>query len=72
MANSDRFELEGTVTQKLKGGKFEVELENGKKIVCTLGGKIKINNIRVLAGDKVAVDISPYDLTKGRIIWRYK
>lgn len=72
MANSDRFELEGTVTRKQKSGKFEVELENGKMITCTLGGKIKINNIRVLVGDKVTVDMSPYDLTKGRIIWRHK
>lgn len=71
MAN-DKVELAGKVTKMLKGGKFEVELENGHVATCTPSGKIKMNHIKILVGDSVTVGISPYDLTKGIITWRDK
>jgi translation initiation factor IF-1 len=65
-------ELEGTVLEPLPNAMFKVELENGKVILCTISGKIRMNYIRILPGDKVVVEISPYDLTRGRITYRYK
>lgn len=65
-------ELEGTVVEPLPNAMFNVELENGKTILCTISGKIRMNYIRILPGDKVVVEISPYDLTRGRITYRYK
>ena len=72
--SQDRFEMEGTVTETLKGSKFLVMLENGKEITCSLGGKLRQNYIRIIKGDKVTVDISTADpeFKNGRIIWRNK
>ena len=72
MSNNDKLEVEGIVTKKLKGSFFEVELENGMKVVCTLSGKLAMNKIRILQQDHVTVAISPYDLTRGIIVWRTK
>lgn len=76
MSKDDGFTLEGRVTECLKGSKFKVEvsLNNDKKaeVICTLGGKIRMNNIRIIPGDKVDVIISSADVTKGRIVWRYR
>ena len=71
MAN-DAIKLEGTVVDVLKGAKFKVKLENDIEVECTLNGKLRMNHIRVIPGDKVEVELSPYDLTKGRISWRFK
>lgn len=71
MAADNRFEIGGIVKEKQRGGKFLVELENGHEVICTLSGKLRTNMIRVLPGDKVTIDMSPYDLNKGRIIWRF-
>jgi len=65
-------EVEGTVLEKLPSATFNVELENGHKIVAHLSGKLRMNFIRIIPGDKVLIEMSPYDLTKGRIIWRDK
>ena len=65
-------EIEGTVTEKLPNAEFKVELSNGHKITANISGKLRMNFIRIIPGDKVLVEISPYDLTKGRIVWRDK
>jgi len=70
--NKDTVELEGVVTFVQMGGKFKVALENNKVILCTLSGKMRINNIKVIVGDKVRIEVGSYDLTKGRIVYRYK
>ena len=72
MSKQDAIELEGVVHETLPNAMFNVELENGHVILCTISGKIRMNYIRILPGDKVDVEISPYDLTCGRIIYRYK
>jgi translation initiation factor IF-1 len=72
MAKSDVIEIEGTVLEKLPNAMFKVELENGVVILATVSGKIRMNYIRILPGDKVTVEISPYDLTRGRITFRFK
>lgn len=72
MSKSDVIEVEGTVIEKLPSAMFQVELENGHKVVAHLSGKLRMNFIRIIPGDKVLVEMSPYDLTKGRIIWRDK
>ena len=72
MAKNDMIEVEGVVTEKLPGAKFNVELENGHKIVAHLSGKLRMNFIRIIPGDKILIEMSPYDLTQGRIIWREK
>ena len=72
MSKSDMIELEGTVVEALPNATFRVELENGHQIVSHISGKLRMNYIRILPGDKVTVEISPYDLTKGRITWRSK
>ncbi|MBE6480554.1 MAG: translation initiation factor IF-1 [Atopobiaceae bacterium] len=72
MSKQDAIELEGVVRETLPNAMFNVELENGHVILCTISGKIRMNYIRILPGDKVDVEISPYDLTRGRIIYRYK
>jgi len=64
--------MTGEVLEALPNAMFRVELENGHEIVCHVSGKIRMNYIRILPGDKVAVELSPYDLTKGRITYRYK
>ncbi|MDR0405205.1 MAG: translation initiation factor IF-1 [Clostridiales bacterium] len=72
MAKDDVLELEGTVVDALPNAMFQVELENGHKILAHISGKLRMNFIRILPGDKVTVEMSPYDLTKGRITWRAK
>ena len=65
-------EVEGTVREELPNAVFEVELPNGHLITAHISGKLRMNFIRILPGDKVTVEMSPYDLTKGRITWRSK
>ena len=72
MSKDDVIEVEGTVLEKLPNAMFPVELENGHQILAHISGKLRMNFIRILPGDKVLVEMSPYDLTKGRIIWRAK
>ena len=72
MAKEDMIEVEGTVSDTLPNAMFKVELENGHEILAHVSGKIRMNYIRILPGDKVTVEMSPYDLTKGRITYRYK
>ncbi|MBP3799535.1 MAG: translation initiation factor IF-1 [Bacilli bacterium] len=70
MAKEDTIEMEGKVIEVIPGGKYKVELENGYVIEAYVSGKIRMNYIRILPGDKVTMEISPYDLTRGRIIYR--
>ena len=72
MSKQDMLELEGVVVEALPSAIFQVELENGHKILAHISGKLRMNYIRILPGDKVTVEVSPYDLTKGRITWRSK
>jgi translation initiation factor IF-1 len=72
MAKEELLEFPGTVTELLPNATFRVELENGHEIIAHTAGKMRKNRIRVLAGDKVLVEMTPYDLTKGRITYRYK
>jgi len=72
LSKSDVIEVEGTVTDTYPNATFEVELENGHKILAHISGKLRMNYIRILPGDKVTVELSPYDLSKGRITWRGK
>lgn len=72
MAKEDVLEVEGTVLEALPNAMFQVELENGHKVLAHISGKLRMHYIRILLGDKVTVEISPYDLTKGRITWRAK
>ena len=72
MSKADVIEVEGKVLEKLPNAMFSVELENGPQILAHISGKLRMNYIRILPGDKVTVEMSPYDLTKGRIIWRDK
>ena len=72
MAKNDVIEVEGTVLEKLPNAMFKVELENGHQILAHISGKLRMNFIRIIPGDKVMIEMSPYDLTKGRITWRDK
>ena len=72
MAKDDVIELEGTGIEALPNAMFNVELPNGHKILAHISGKLRMNFIRILPGDKVTVQMSPYDLTRGRITWRSK
>jgi translation initiation factor IF-1 len=72
MSKSDVIEIEGKVIEKLPNAMFRVELENGHVVLAHISGKLRMNYIRILPGDKVTIELSPYDLTKGRIIWRDK
>ncbi len=72
MAKEDVIKLEGKVLETLPNTEFRVELENGHKILAHVSGKIRMNCIRILPGDKVSVEMSPYDLTRGRITYRHK
>ncbi|MBQ8083429.1 MAG: translation initiation factor IF-1 [Clostridia bacterium] len=72
MSKQDMIEIEGTVVEALPNTMFKVELENGHQILAHLSGKLRMNVIRILPGDKVTVEMSPYDLTRGRITWRSK
>ena len=72
MAKEDVLELEGTVVENLPNAMFKVELENGHQILAHISGKLRMNFIKILLGDKVTIEMSPYDLTRGRITWRSK
>lgn len=72
MAKEQPIEMAGTVSEILPNAMFRVELENGHELLAHTSGKMRKNRIRVLAGDKVLVELTPYDLTKGRITFRYK
>ena len=72
MSKADVVEIEGIVVEKLPKAMCQVGLENGHRVLAHLSGKLKMNFIRILPGDKVTLELSPYDLTKGRIIWRDK
>lgn len=72
MAKEDVIEFNGTVTELLPNAMFRVKLENGHEIIAHTAGRMRKNRIRVLAGDKVTVEMTPYDLTKGRISFRHK
>ena len=72
MSKSDYFEVEGIVLEPLPNAMFKVELENGHKILAHISGKMRMHYIKILPGDKVRVQISPYDLGKGRIVYREK
>ena len=72
MSKKDVIEVEGTVVEPLPNAMFRVEIEGGHKVLAHVSGKIRMNFIRILSGDRVLVELSPYDLTRGRIIYRYK
>lgn len=72
MSKEDVIEVEGTVIEPLPNAMFRVELQNGHKVLAHVSGKIRMHFIRILPGDKVTIELSPYDLTRGRIIYRYK
>ena len=70
MSKADNIEIDGVVTEAFPNAMFEVELQNGHKILAHVSGKMRMNFIRIYPGDKVTVELSPYDLTRGRITWR--
>ncbi len=72
MSKEDIIELEGTVLEAMPNAMFKVEIQGGHQILAHISGKLRMNFIRILPGDKVTVEMSPYDLTKGRITWRSK
>ena len=72
MSKQDVIEVEGRVVEALPNAMFQVELENGHKILAHISGKLRMNFIKILPGDKVTIELSPYDLTRGRITWRGK
>ena len=72
MANEDVIEVEGTVVEALPNAMFQVELDNGHKVLAHISGKLRMNFIKILPGDRVKLELSPYDLTRGRITWRAK
>jgi len=72
LSKDDVIEVEGRVTEKLPNATFQVQLENGHTILAHISGKLRMNFIRIIPGDKVLIEMSPYDLTKGRIVWRDK
>ena len=72
MSKDDVIEAEGVIVEALKGAKFKVKLSNGFTITAYVSGKLKMNYIKIIPGDSVKIEMSPYDLTKGRIVWRSK
>ncbi len=72
MSKEDMIELEGTVVEAMPNAMFKVEIQGGHQILDHISGKLRMNFIRILPGDKVTVEMSPYDLSKGRITWRSK
>ena len=72
MSKDDFIEMDGTIIEALPGATFRVELENGHQVLAKISGKMRMYYIRILAGDKVRVQLSPYDLTRGRIVYREK
>jgi translation initiation factor IF-1 len=72
MAHKDLIQTEGTITETLPNAMFRVELGNGHKVLAHVSGKMRMSYIKILPGDRVLLELSPYDLSRGRIIWRYK
>ena len=72
MSKADVIEIEGTVVEKLPNTMFQVELENGHRVLAHISGKLRQNFIRILPGDKVTMELTPYDLNRGRITYRFK
>ncbi|MBR1598746.1 MAG: translation initiation factor IF-1 [Lachnospiraceae bacterium] len=72
MSKADVIEIEGTVIEKLPNAMFKVKLENDHEVLAHISGKLRMNYIKILPGDKVTLELSPYDLSKGRIKWREK
>jgi translation initiation factor IF-1 len=72
MSKEENIQLEGKVLEPLPNAMFRVELDNGHKVLAHISGKMRMNYIRILPGDKVTVELSPYDLSRGRIVYRYK
>ena len=72
MAKQDAIEVDGTITEALSNAMFRVQLESGHVIIANISGKMRMHYIKILPGDKVKVEMSPYDLTKGRIVFRFK
>ncbi len=72
MAKEEGIQVEGTVIEPLPNAMFRVELENGHKVLAHISGKMRMHFIKILPGDKVTVELSPYDLTRGRIVYRFK
>ncbi|MGI6036801.1 MAG: translation initiation factor IF-1 [Limnochordia bacterium] len=72
MAKDDVIEVQGTVVEPLPNAMFQVELDNGHKVLAHISGRMRMNFIRILPGDRVTVQLSPYDLTRGRITYRFK
>ena len=72
MSKEDVIEVEGTVIEALPNAMFQVEIENGHRVLAHISGKLRMNFIRILPGDRVTIELSPYDLTRGRITWRAK
>ena len=72
MSKEDGIEVEGTVVEPLSNAMFRVQMENGHKVLAHVSGKMRMNFIRILPGDRVTMELSPYDLTKGRITYRHK
>lgn len=72
MSKEDVIEVEGTVVEAMPNTIFKVEIENGHQVLAHISGKLRMNFIRILPGDKVTLELSPYDLTRGRIVWRGK
>lgn len=72
MAKDEAIKVDGTIIETLPNASFRVELENGHKVLAHISGKMRMHFIKILPGDRVTVELSPYDLTRGRIIYRYK
>ncbi|MGH7742814.1 MAG: translation initiation factor IF-1 [Candidatus Eiseniibacteriota bacterium] len=72
MPKEEGIQVEGTVVEPLPNATFRVELENGHKVLAHISGKMRMHFIKILPGDKVTIELSPYDLTRGRIVYRYK
>ena len=72
MSKEESIEVEGTILEPLANAMFRVELDNGHKVLAHISGKMRMHFIRILSGDKVKIQLSPYDLTRGRITYRYK
>jgi translation initiation factor IF-1 len=72
MAKKDLIQLEGTITESLPNAMFRVEMDDGHKVLAHISGKMRMYHIRILPGDRVTMEFSPYDLTKGRIVYRFK
>ncbi|HVD98369.1 MAG TPA: translation initiation factor IF-1 [Cytophagaceae bacterium] len=72
MAKQSSIEQDGTILEALSNAMFRVELENGHQVIAHISGKMRMNYIKILTGDRIRLEMSPYDLTKGRIVFRYK